>query len=927
MVPLKQVPAKHYLQAFTLFLVIMSLAFSTRWVAGKKMLFEVLWDPSTIQLIYPGDRLEAEALQKGRLAFWNPYRGFGDILLIPSASQLGHPLKLLSLLRGTDNAMEGFLLLRLVLAALFTYMLARAVGLSHPASLLAGNGFMFCGYFREFVNFHDLSVAMFYPLALLFLLRFFKQRKFLDFVLSVWSGYYLCSGGHPESDYYLGGLTFSVALYSWLENSLLKREAVFSGLLKSLFLACLFIVSWHLINYLPFPTIEMLAEGWSYHPPAMGKIHFDLNHMIALFTPIFDLWLAQPKMTGSNLTQFTVIPSYLGFALGSLALLAVINLRNSNRMICFFLVLSLFLLGIFFAVPGFNFITHLPVVDRLQNFRYPQPLLALAAAVMAGFGFDQLGEQQNRKIYLALLSALGLWLGYHFIVFRHFLVQSPIFFAAALLLLIFVAAILFCYFTERVKFLFKLELKSLVFAGCAMELFCYFVFASPFYGPEAFKIGRPAFLNSAQVEPEFYRFYSPDQKILAPDTASLYQIRDLRDRAPMYLKDYYQFIAAVNQWNSEPEAIEEFLKDGKFYLPLVLDRIPEQTQDLLFGYLALDERIDARSLMEKLAPGAITAPRPGYFARNFFELGQKTREGFLIHPPASVLANEKIEAPEIDFEIGFQAKPGSKSDGADFLITKQDDSGVRLLFARFLAYSTSIETGWIGGKIKLPAPSLIRMTSLPGPKGDPTQDFALFADFRHRAGPSLPGRYQMISDAGPILYKRVSAAPRFFFTRNVTWVETRKKALDLIKQGGISKELTILTGKDPGLGSEDKTNLERPARISLARDETDRTELELELPAAGWIVMRDSYYPGWRAFIDGKEARVFRADFMFRAVRVPTGKHWLKFVYHPVSLEMGIFFNLVWYLTGTAAILIALLGRRSPSYIGWINDKQCRTNS
>jgi len=907
MVSLKEVPAKHYLQAFLLFLVMMTLAFSTRWVSGKKMLFEVLWDPTTTQLIYPGDRLEAQAFQKGKLALWNPYRGFGSLLLTPAASQFGHPLKVLSYIWGTDNGMETALLLRLVLAAFFTYMLARGIGLSHPAGLLAGNSFMFCGYFRQFVNFLDLNVVMFYPLAILFLLRFFRERKFYDFLLCVWAGYFVCAGGHPESVYYLGALTLSSALFSWLEEALLRKGNIPLKLVKALFLAAYFILLWHVTNYLFFPAMEMLAQGWTYHPQGMGKIHFDLNHMIALLTPVFDLWLRQPQMTGSNLTQFTVIPSYLGFVLGSLGLLAIVNLRKSNRMICYFLILSLFLMGIFFAIPGFNFITYFPVINRLQNFRYPQPILALAVAILAGYGFDQLKDPKARKIYLALISALGLWLIYHFFAFRHFLAKSPLFLAAGILLLAALGAMIFFYFTERLNSIFKAELKSLVFAACAIELFCYFVFVSPFYGSEAFKLDKPAFLDSAGVEPEFYRFYSPDQRIIPPDTASLYGVRDVRERVPMYLDDYYRFLAAVNKWKTESEAIDEFLEDGKFYLPLRLDRISEATQNLLFGYLAVNQRLDSKSLTDDLSPAFLLAPRSNYFARNVFDLNGKTREGFLIHPPAKIRAEKKIASSEIDFAIGFLPKPGSQSDGADFMITDDSPGKSRLLFARFLAYAQSTKHGWIEYKLKLSAPEQIGMATLPGPKGDATQDFAALADFRAPALLNDGSQYRLVSDAGPFLYKRVHAVPRFFIAWNWDLATSKEEALEIIKQKGITRDSTIL------VSDYSPAAMAGPGRpdISLVRDETDLIELELNLgTSSGMLVMLDAYFPGWHAFIDGKEARIFRADYIFRGVQVPAGKHRLKFVYHPVSFEIGFYLNLAWYISGIAALLFCIFRRK-----------------
>lgn len=909
MVSLKQLPPKHYLQAFILFLVMMSIAFTTRWVSGKKMLFEVLWDPSALQLVYPGDRLEAAAIQQGKLALWNPYRGFGSTLLMPTGGQLAHLPKWLCWLSGGDNALETAILLRLVFAAFFTYLLARGVGLSHPAGLLAGNGFMFCGYFRQFVNFMDIDVVMSYPLATLFLLRFFRERKFFDCLFSLLSGYLVISGGHPESVYYLGAITLSIALFAWLEKSFTSSENPALGLLNSLFLAVFLILVWHISLCVTLPFWEMVRNGWVYHPEGMGRLHMDISHLIALLTPVFDPWLQLPERLSGNLAQFTLIPSYLGLVLVSLALLSVLDLHKLNPLACYFLIISLFLAGIFFGLPGFNLLSALPGVERLQNFRYPQPILALAVAMLAGFGFDRLAHPVSRKFYLGLLSGLGIWLICHLFSFRIFLLRSPLFLAAAILLLVFLAAVLFAYLRKPDLALLKPDFKSVIFAACALELFCYFVFASPFYGAEAFKLEKPSFLKNTTIEPEFFRFYSPDQKLIPPDTASLYGLRDVRERAPLYPKDYFLFLSALNQWKNEKEAVSDFLEDGKFYLPLRLDRIPENAQNLLFAYLALDRRLDSQGLAAKFQSGTLSAPRANYFSRSRFELNGKTREAFLLHPASKLTAQEKIGPGELAFELGMLAPENSRSDGADFLILGKIQNQSRLVFARFLPLPESRKRGWNDYHLQLPSPLRLALVTLPGPQAEFTQDFALFGSLR-MATPNRDSQYMLLSDAGPFLYRRRFAVPRFFFPPHVFRVESKEQALALVRQGIFSAETVSLVAPDK---TPDDFKAAASGSIGLTRDETDLVELSLETDTAGWLVMMDTYYPGWQARIDQIPARIYRANYLFRGLKVTAGKHTLQFVYRPVGLKMGLDMNLAFFLTAViSALRLTFRKRQTP---------------
>jgi len=55
----------------------------------------------------------------------------------------------------------------------------------------------------------------------------------------------------------------------------------------------------------------------------------------------------------------------------------------------------------------------------------------------------------------------------------------------------------------------------------------------------------------------------------------------------------------------------------------------------------------------------------------------------------------------------------------------------------------------------------------------------------------------------------------------------------------------------------------------------------------GFLVLTDNYYPGWKAYIDGKETPILRANYSFRAILLSKGEHSVSFVYRPLSFMAG----------------------------------------
>jgi hypothetical protein len=85
---------------------------------------------------------------------------------------------------------------------------------------------------------------------------------------------------------------------------------------------------------------------------------------------------------------------------------------------------------------------------------------------------------------------------------------------------------------------------------------------------------------------------------------------------------------------------------------------------------------------------------------------------------------------------------------------------------------------------------------------------------------------------------------------------------------------------------------------------TNSIEVSATLQRDGFLVLSETFYPGWRADIDGRPVPIMRADGVLRAVYVPQGTHRVRFTFCPTSLMIGA------VTSAAALLLIALLYRR-----------------
>ena len=84
---------------------------------------------------------------------------------------------------------------------------------------------------------------------------------------------------------------------------------------------------------------------------------------------------------------------------------------------------------------------------------------------------------------------------------------------------------------------------------------------------------------------------------------------------------------------------------------------------------------------------------------------------------------------------------------------------------------------------------------------------------------------------------------------------------------------------------------------------------------SSFLVQSEAFAPGWRAWVNGRAAKVENANYLFRGVPVPAGRARTVLVYEPESFRVGLFFSLC-ALAALAALVmcgITKMSRKNPA--------------
>jgi len=97
---------------------------------------------------------------------------------------------------------------------------------------------------------------------------------------------------------------------------------------------------------------------------------------------------------------------------------------------------------------------------------------------------------------------------------------------------------------------------------------------------------------------------------------------------------------------------------------------------------------------------------------------------------------------------------------------------------------------------------------------------------------------------------------------------------------------------------EEKPEIEKKEAVGKGKAEIvsyrpNRVEISVDSSDPGLLFLSDNFYPGWQAKVNGKQEKIYRADYSFRAVKVPQGSSKVVFSYQPASFYLGSKISLV----------------------------------
>jgi hypothetical protein len=160
------------------------------------------------------------------------------------------------------------------------------------------------------------------------------------------------------------------------------------------------------------------------------------------------------------------------------------------------------------------------------------------------------------------------------------------------------------------------------------------------------------------------------------------------------------------------------------------------------------------------------------------------------------------------------------------------------------------------------------------------------------------------------LYEVQGSVPRVYIAGKTIYEPSDFKALRLLASPDFDPHNEVLVSD----GDTRKTDAKVRGEARITRSSNSRVVIAATLSDPGMLVLTDSFYPGWKVYVNDKEEQIVRANYFFRGVPLSAGNHTVEFKYEPFWFSVGLAVSLLTILFLGGITILIWFRRRSGLY-------------
>ncbi|MDI6840295.1 MAG: YfhO family protein [bacterium] len=148
---------------------------------------------------------------------------------------------------------------------------------------------------------------------------------------------------------------------------------------------------------------------------------------------------------------------------------------------------------------------------------------------------------------------------------------------------------------------------------------------------------------------------------------------------------------------------------------------------------------------------------------------------------------------------------------------------------------------------------------------------------------------------GYAVYENENALPRVWITHNFK-VVPREQVLKELKSTEFDPRTIVLIEEEPSTIQNLELRIQNSEKVKIVGYTPNKITIETELEAPGFLVLSENWHSDWKVYVDGKESKLYVADYALRAVQLDEGEHKVEFIYDSPYFKIGATLSFISFL-------------------------------
>ncbi|MFQ5963076.1 MAG: YfhO family protein [Candidatus Scalinduaceae bacterium] len=152
------------------------------------------------------------------------------------------------------------------------------------------------------------------------------------------------------------------------------------------------------------------------------------------------------------------------------------------------------------------------------------------------------------------------------------------------------------------------------------------------------------------------------------------------------------------------------------------------------------------------------------------------------------------------------------------------------------------------------------------------------------------------------IYENKNVLERAFMVYDYKVIKDKQGILSELGSDDFNPRKVVILEREPQkvLKNEGDLSVSQLDSVDIITYLPNEVVIQTESDRGGFLVLGDTYYPGWKVFVDRNEDVIYKANYILRGVYLDEGSHTIKFIYDPISFKLG------WIVSLTTLVGISL---------------------